>query len=183
MAFAAALRPGSVIFDIGAHVGFYALLAAVRTGPAGRVYAFEPLDSNLRYLRRHAALNRSSIEVLEVAVADRDAQSHFQVGVSSYEGRLGDVGQLTNVVSLDALCAAGRVPKPDLMKIDVEGAEGLVLRGASETIQTARPTIFLAVHGSAVRDLCLSFLSELGYRCDALSGKGIEADAEYICRP
>jgi FkbM family methyltransferase len=182
-AFAAELRPGMVVFDIGAHVGFYSLLAAVLTRPGGKVCAFEPLEVNAVKLRRHVAINHASVEVIEAAVADWDGQTRFQPGPDSYTGRLDDVGQLVSVVSVDALCEAGRLSHPNVVKIDVEGAEALVLRGAEQTIRRSCPVIFLAVHGVRARDDCLSLLRGLDYRVEPLVGSGIEPQTEFVARP
>jgi FkbM family methyltransferase len=182
-AFAAELRRGAVVFDIGAHVGFYSLLSAVLAGPSGRVFAFEPLASNVANLRRHAALNRVSVEVIEAAVADRDGEALFQRGADSYTGGLDDQGTPVAVVTMDGLRAAGRLPAPDLVKIDVEGAESLVLKGASKTILTARPTIFLATHGTTSRAHCLDLLDGFGYVTEPLVGDGLEPETEFVARP
>jgi FkbM family methyltransferase len=182
-AFAAEVRPGAVVFDIGAHVGFYALLSAVLSAPGGRVFAFEPSRSNVAQLRRHVALNRVSVEPIDAAVADRDGEARFERGVDSYTGSLGDTGVPVRVVTIDALCEAGRLPKPDLMKIDVEGAEALVVKGASETIRTAGPVIFLAVHSAAARKECLALLERSGSVAIPLVGRGIEPGTEFVARP
>jgi FkbM family methyltransferase len=182
-AFTAELRAGNVVFDIGAHVGFYSLLAAIHTRPGGQVFAFEPVTPNTAKLRRNVALNRVSVEVIEAAVADRDGQARFRHGPDSYTGSLDDLGDSVAVVTVDALVGTSRVPKPDVMKIDVEGAEGLVLQGASRTILAAHPIIFLAVHGGSVRGECLSLLATLGYQVKALVGDGIRPDTEFVARP
>ncbi len=58
--FSEEIRPGDVVYDLGANVGFYSLLASFLVGPKGRVYSFEPLPSNLEFLRNHLALNKVS---------------------------------------------------------------------------------------------------------------------------
>ena len=68
---ASATTQGAVVYDVGANVGIYSLLASVRVGPSGSVYAFEPLERNLRYLRRHIALNNlQNCLVVESAVSN-----------------------------------------------------------------------------------------------------------------
>ena len=181
--FAAELRPGAVVFDIGAHVGYYSLLSAVLSTPAGGVFAFEPVPSNADKLRRHVVMNRVSVDVMEAAVADRDGEARFESGADSYTGGLGGNGSSVRVVSVDALRASGRLPEPDVIKIDVEGAEALVLRGATETIRMARPVIFVAVHGAAARAECLRLLEDFGYSTALLVGPGIESGTEFVARP
>ena len=181
--FVAELHRGTVVFDIGAHVGFYTLLAASIVGTSGKVVAFEPLEFNVAKLRRNIALNHMSADVIECAVADRDGEARFKRGVDSYTGGLHEVGVSVAVVTLDALRAAGTLPDPDVMKIDVEGAEALVLKGASNTIATSRPTIFLATHGFTVRNECLQLLDGYGYLVQPLVGDGLDSETEYVARP
>jgi hypothetical protein len=70
--FASVIRPGDIVFDIGAHVGFYSLLASKMVGPQGRVFAFEPVQRNLYYLHRHLQLNRiANVTVVQTAVGER----------------------------------------------------------------------------------------------------------------
>jgi FkbM family methyltransferase len=182
-AFATEVRPGAVVFDIGAHVGFYSLLSAVLSKPGGRVFAFEPFPLNAANLRRHVALNHVPVEVIEAAVADREADGRFEVGADSYTGSLGEQGAPVRVVTIDGLCIAGKLPQPDIVKVDVEGAEALVLRGASETIRLAQPVIFVAVHGAAARTECLELLEGFGYRTEPLTGSGIEPGTEFVAQP
>src|SRR5262245_8579614 len=79
--FAKSVSPGDVVFDVGAHVGFYTLLASVLVGKRGRVIAFEPVPANLEYLRHHIRLNRiDNVEIIEAAVSDTDGVSAFKIG-------------------------------------------------------------------------------------------------------
>lgn len=126
---AAALRDGDVVYDIGAHVGLYSLLAAARVGTAGHVYAFEPLPRNLEYLRRHLALNGvDTCTVLEVAVSPTAGTAAFDESVHPAMGHLradgaGD-GRPIDVptVAIDDLVASRAVRPPDVIKCDIEAA-------------------------------------------------------------
>jgi FkbM family methyltransferase len=177
--FAAAARSATVVFDVGANVGFYTLLAAVAMGPSGRVVAFEPLPRNLAHLRAHVRLNAlPNVEVRACAVADASGTAAFLEGPNPSMGALADGGEVqVMVVAIDELTAAGSLPNPDLMKIDVEGAEARVLDGAAATIARARPLIFLSTHGEELHAHCARWLSARGYAVDAL-GPG-----ELLARP
>jgi FkbM family methyltransferase len=166
------VKTGTVFLDVGAHVGFYTLLASVLAGHEGRVYAFEPLPGNVHYLRQHLHMNGvRNATVFPAAVADHPGEARFQEGPSSSSGRLNDSGALVvDLVALDDLFLQGAIPLPDYVKIDVEGAEGLVLKGARRLLTLGGPTIFLATHGSEVRAECLSLLQSLGYDCHPLTG-------------
>lgn len=179
--FAATLQPGQVVYDVGANAGFYTLLAARRVGGQGNVVAFEPLPRNLHYLCRHLALNRErAVRVVDAAVADRDGTAMLDPGPHPSMASL-DVGGSVQVrtVRLDTLVAEG-LPPPDVIKIDVEGAECQVLRGAQEVLVTHRPVVFLATHGPQVHAACCELLRELGYGLVPLDTSEAETATEVV---
>lgn len=166
-AFADAILPGAVVYDVGANVGVYSLLASSRVGAAGRVYAFEPMERNLGYLHRHLRLNRTqNCFVLEAAVSDTDGTRRFSTADWDYSmGRLAQEGEIVVAsITLDS-CVYGekRLPPPNLIKIDVEGAEMEVLAGASRMLAEFHPRVFLEVHGTELHADCRAFLLERGY--------------------
>lgn len=165
------VRAGSVVYDIGAHTGYYTLLASTLAGAAGRVVAFEPLPRNIHYLREHLRINHvTNVQVIPVAVGDRSGTAHFSEGESSFQGRLSaDGGIEVPAVSLDELWEKKELPLPDVVKIDVEGAEFLVLSGAERLLQANHPVIFLATHGVEVRNQCEGWLKDNGYRLFVMS--------------
>lgn len=158
---------GSVFFDIGANVGFYTLLASSSVGPSGTVIAFEPLPSNIKYLERHIELNAlENVRLIKAAVSDSSGEGRFAEGPDNCMGKLSDDGTfVVEMVTLDQLITEGKVPKPDFLKIDVEGAEFGVLQGATELLLESHPTVFLATHGSRVHRQCIELLESLGYSC------------------
>jgi FkbM family methyltransferase len=184
-ALARALAPGNVVYDLGANVGFYSLLASVLVGTAGRVYCFEPLARNIVYLRMHVALNGlENCFVFEAAVSDTDGDARFDPLAEPSMGRLSDRGdQVVRTVRLDSLVDRGQILPPTLMKIDIEGGEFAALKGAARIIEKYRPTIVLSTHGVEVHRTCLQFLSERGYRLESLTEESVENTAELIARP
>lgn len=183
--FAAEIRPGAVIYDVGANVGFYTLLAACLTGAHGRVVAFEPLPRNLRFLEQHLALNKvENVEVIAAAVSDREGEGTFAELPDSSMGRLAAAGKVrVKTIRLDDFLERGQFPLPDLIKIDVEGAEAEVLQGGAKLLSAHRPIILLATHGDQVRTQCLELLAQLGYEVRPI-GEGSETEAsEVIARP
>ena len=168
----AQLERGMVACDIGANAGFYSLLMARAVGMEGLVYAFEPQPDNLDYLRRHLKLNRiRNVIASGEAVADFVGEARFAANRGSYQGRIDDDGQLrVPVVTLDHLFANGRLQPADLMKIDVEGAELGVLKGAEKFLKRFRPVLFLATHGAEIHLKCCEFLRGCGYKLRTLEG-------------
>ncbi len=157
------------MYDVGAHVGFYTLLASVLVGPEGRVLAFEPVPRNLGFLRRHVQMNGcDNVTITAAAVGEHAGSGRFGFGPSSQMGYLDAKGHLeVSVVSLDGIVAAGS-PSPDLIKMDIEGGEYRALRGARRVLESARPTLVLATHGPEVHEQCVGPLTSSGYRIEAL---------------
>jgi FkbM family methyltransferase len=167
------IKPGDVVFDIGAHVGYFSLLASRIVGSQGRVLAFEPLPVNLAYLARHKRVNRrANLEILEVAVGGRAGRMALEFRSGTGRGRLSaepcDSQLHVRVVSLDGLFDEGVVPAPNFIKMDVEGAECDALRGARQLLARFRPTIILSLHGAAAKRDCETILASLGYRLSYL---------------
>jgi FkbM family methyltransferase len=179
------ITEGSVVFDIGAHVGFYTLLASVLVGTSGKVVAFEPLPRNLFYLHEHLRLNQlQNVMVMEAAVSEASRVTSFDESSTSFTGRISPEGKLqVKTVALDALTSTGKIPMPTHIKIDVEGAELSVLCGAQETLNQARPTIFLATHGAEIHQQACAFLESVGYRLKAIGAGSIQQATEIIAYP
>ena len=188
-----ALRPcatgagGADVWDVGANHGRLSLLCA-RHG-ATRVLAIEPLASNITVFNEHMAANpaiSARIDLLQAAIADEDGVAEF---VSN--DRDGAVGQIrsgevaqyqhsastsvTSVASwrLDTLRATRRAPA--LLKIDVEGAEVLVLRGATRILATDRPIVVVEIHSAGTGRASLALLRDAGYCCERLDARGLPA--------
>lgn len=181
----AEIRPGDVIYDIGANVGFYTLLAAKLTGSEGRVFAFEPLPRNLAHLNQHLELNKvENVQVVAAAVADRGGEATFSDSSDPSMGHLSAQGSVkVKTVSLDQWRANEWSPPPHLIKIDVEGAEQKVLIGARQLLLEHRPIILLATHGAEVRDRCLALLAQADYGVRPIGAASHEEAAEFIARP
>jgi FkbM family methyltransferase len=173
---------GATVFDVGAHVGYYTVLSAVLTGPRGRVCAFEPNPANHAFLQRHVALNRlDNVAIENAAVSDRNGTAAFSFGTGSGTGRLNNSGTLqVRTLRLDDFCADHDL-RPGFMKIDVEGAELDVLRGAADTVRECHPVIFLSTHGAQVHADCLGWLSERRYSLEPVSGSDLATATEVLC--
>ena len=154
------VRPGGVAWDIGAHVGFFSLLLSRAAGETGRVLAFEPHAANVARLTDNVVANAiKNIDVRAFALSDRAGHERFSLHASSLEGSLdADVSLKAVTVPATTIDDAVRegAPPPELMKIDVEGAEGRVLRGGRATIPEHRPVMLIEIHStqawSEVRD-------------------------------
>ncbi len=176
------ITEGSVVFDIGAHVGFYTLLAATLVGPRGHVYAFEPAPANIHYLKTHLRINRvTNVSVIEKAVSDRNGVVSFVEGPSSAMGHFAAQGGTeAPTVSLDDLFLRGEIPAPDFIKMDIESAEWLALKGAENLLRDRRPTIFLSTDVYDLHRRCCEFLESLGYQLQPINARSLEQAEEIL---
>jgi len=167
-AFKKTLGPGSIALDIGANVGCYSLLFGQWTGLDGKVFAFEPVPETFLGLSRHIELNALCAVVIPVQAAVCDssaaAASFFvsdikgisRLAVREDETPLSRVVQVPTI-TVDEFCAREKV-LPDFIKIDVEGFELAVLRGARETIKARgkKLALFMEIHPTTWRRIGLS---------------------------
>lgn len=173
------MKKGNVVFDIGAHVGFYTLFSAKCVGQEGAVYAFEPLDRNVGFLKKHVRLNKcKNVIILGVAVSDKDGFVYFEKGKDNFQGRVVSGGG-TKVfsVTLDHVVFHKNFSPPDVLKIDVEGGEYAVLRGGMGVLKTYRPHILLSTHGEELRRSCLLLLKKADYESERIGPN------EFVARP
>lgn len=142
------LKPGAVFCDIGAHIGYYALLGARLVGCRGRVVAFEPEPENASVLRRNVALNGyDHLVVMEKAVADRKGKTSLFRSTLEGSHSLYDLpsslaaGEVIDVetVTLDEVISSLGLQGVDLVKIDAEGAEAAVLKGMHGLLASVHP--------------------------------------------
>ncbi len=186
--------------DVGAHVGLIALPASRAMAADGRVVAFEPARANRILLERHVRLNGAhNITVVGDLVGEANDpavpffEQPFDSGLNSVvPGREGKrfVRSVMKQTTLDEYCAAHSLA-PDVIKIDVEGAEIGVLRGARKIIEACQPLIVLSVHPLQIEqlgdtlDTLVDLVAALGYA--ALTPDGAPREprepSEYILKP
>ena len=181
-----ACRGKTCVLDVGAHIGLVSLPISGLLAPGGRLYAFEPATANHRLLAEHLALNGiDNVEVIDALVGAEDSsavpfyEQREATGVNSVVGggsRSGFERTRRRQVSLDSFCHARRL-SPEVIKIDVEGAEMAVLEGGREVIGRCRPVIFLSVHPAHLEALghdqaaLAALIDSLGYRCRDMDGQ------------
>ena len=172
------LRPGDAFWDVGANLGYYALLGSACVGAAGRVVAFEPFPPAWERLRRNAGLNGfEQIRLVNAAASNLVGTaplffaSDVPDGVASLAAPEGHVSQVTcRTVTLDRFAEEDGERLPTLMKVDVEGAEKAVLEGAAGILSGSHPPMLLLEmedeqfgrHGTSKREI-QEMLSRLGY--------------------
>jgi FkbM family methyltransferase len=175
------LRPGMTVYDIGANIGFFSLLAARLVGATGHVTAFEADPEIVERLRENVARNQAApISVEQKAVWSSSSPVLFaraDAEVSPDRG-LGHVinndaeGPAPSTIRVEAVTVdeyARKSGAPDFMKCDVEGAEVEVFRGAEKLLNDRPPLILCEMHREENRQTLLKLFANLGYRCESCS--------------
>jgi len=159
------VRENDVAYDVGAHVGYFAVLMGDLVGSAGKVIAFEPRGLNLGYLQKHVATNNChNIQIVSKALGDHSGHAKLETRTGTGTGYVSDTGdEDIEITSIDELVESGALPPPTFLKIDVEGGEMAVLRGAQKVIESQRPRMILATHGDAIDAECRALLREWNY--------------------
>jgi FkbM family methyltransferase len=146
------IRPGMTVVDVGAHVGYYTLVFAKYVGATGRVISFEPLPANFALLEKNVELNQlKHVDLFNSAIFSRSGDLAISIPPDSNSGEAsvmqppGDNQLHVPATTLD-LVSSNLDLKPDFLKIDVEGCEFEVLRGAQQTIRTCRPRMLIELH-------------------------------------
>lgn len=161
---------GSIIWDVGAHIGYHTLAFSRLSGPKGKVFAFEPNPYNLERLRANIKRNpqiAENIKTFEIALSDADGKHEFKINSnvdnSKSSGSYLDYGstpsdrysaevfndfqiKLVQVNRADTLIATGILPAPNFIKLDIEGAEVRFLKGAIHILESSKPHIAIEVH-------------------------------------
>ncbi len=179
------VRAGDSVYDIGANMGYVSLSLAKRVGPRGRVVAFEPVPQSVDLLRSNIADNRlGNVQVFDAAASDRAGETIIRVAknlatASLYWHKHDQSARelVIRTVAIDELVDAGKIPRPKFVKIDVEGAEALVLQGMRRTLAAARPVLFIEC-SDVGRETAWQTLSELGYRCQTAIAREPVKDVE-----
>ncbi|MGA7326115.1 MAG: FkbM family methyltransferase [Rhodomicrobium sp.] len=188
------LHPGMTVLDIGAHVGLHTLRFGQRVGADGCVLAVEPSPANAAQLRKHLEWNGlGNTTVIESAIGESRGQTEFvfrpdAMDPGGFANTLAyDVGgsrTQVRVTTIDDLC---RELVPDVIKIDVEGAELLAIRGGEKTLRAHAPVLLVAVHprlmpalGTSPEEL-VRHMDRLGYEGRHLDGRPVDVpDFEEI---
>jgi FkbM family methyltransferase len=189
-ALASAVTPGSVCYDIGGYRGFFSGVMACQH--AGSVSVFEPFPVNQRQIQEMIELNPSlPITLYPCALSDTAGATSFAVMPEGSMGKLeesqfdsGDKpsGSITvQVETLDGLIRTRGLPPANLIKIDVEGAELLVLKGAEGLIETHHPVLFIEAHSRELAQGCSDFLLARGYQIKVMeTGRHLDYCTEPV---
>jgi len=188
-AIANCIKPGMTAIDVGANIGYHTFALAKLAGPAGRVLAIEPTARAFNRLKRNAELNDfKNITFIKVGLGDKElgeVEINFQ---SSYrlDGSRDESKERVVLTTLDAVVREQNLPRVDFMKVDVDGFEGNVFRGAAETLRRFRPRMLFELTPAAMKANgddpleLMNNLRALGYEFTTESGQPV-TDLETLC--
>jgi FkbM family methyltransferase len=171
------LKDGDIVFDIGANVGYYTLLASKIVGSNGKVVAFEPDKENFSLLKENLDLNNcQNIEIREEAVSDENGLIAFNTEKNNKgESAISKNGKTEVLgVTLDSFSSQRRL-SPSLIKMDIEGAEILALKGGTNFFNSCKNLkLFIEYNPSSVKrfgnkpELLIETISELNFKINQI---------------
>jgi FkbM family methyltransferase len=172
-----ALSPGGVFLDVGANIGIYTLVASRIVGGTGRVVAFEPSNQSFPGLQRNVALNSlTNVIALRTALGEKVGRTRLYHALDPVANSLrgdpswGGESEEISIETLDHVIEQVSIRRVHVIKIDAEGSEELVLRGARQILTAMRPLVIFEVNPEVCARLGLSptgareFLENLGYK-------------------
>ncbi|MBL0174098.1 MAG: FkbM family methyltransferase [Ignavibacteria bacterium] len=185
------VRQGDVVYDIGANTGIHSLLFSTLVGQHGKVFSFEPLSQNIHHLEMIQSGNDiSNIVIMPMALADRTGTARFKLGVHNTQGSLVGIGADSGaeievpLSTLDAERAKG-MPAAAVMKMDIEGAEGVALAGGAAMIDADLPIVVVELHTPEQDRAIADFFHPRPYRLYRLGDDGARtySDQRELLRP
>jgi len=183
------VKKDAVVYDVGANLGLYSALFCRLVGPGGVVYAFEANPVCLYFLQVNRSLNRlDRLEILPLAVLDCSSTVPFTLNYRNLLVGNTDAGTHMNkpghtigvpAVALDDVIEALNLRPPDVVKIDIEGAESAAVLGMRSTIERYHPAILVEIHGQGAAHATLDAPVWSGYDfLETTSGKHFENAAD-----
>lgn len=168
------VRQGMVLYDIGANIGYISLMMAGLSGKEGKVFSFEALPANLRRLKENISLNNmdSIIQVHPKAVIDMTRPVRFLAHSSTSMGKAaGSAGRAEEYdqeitvrgLALDDFVYKQKQPSPELIKMDIEGGEGLAVKGMKRLLKDRKPILLIELHGEEAAKAVWDALTEAEY--------------------
>lgn len=170
----------TTFFDVGANLGYFTLMSSFKINK-GKIFAFEPVPKNIAILKKNLELNDvKNVQLIEKALSVKEGKAHFAVEENGANSHFEDIDLVhakmnkedvveVNVTTLDIFCKENNVI-PDVIKVDVEGAEVDVLKGATELLKQKKTKWLVSVHTDPLMKGTLQIFKDHGYRTENMHG-------------
>jgi len=192
------IAEGATVLDVGGHIGYVATYLASLVGPVGRVFVFEPGANNLPYLHRNVG-GKANVTVVEKGAGSQNQRRAFYLeGLTGQNNSFVDDFEVLETNKTRACCTDAQVEKttvdlvtlddfcreedvrPDFIKVDVEGFELEVLRGAERLLRDARPMLMVEIQ-VAHREI-VKLARQLGYLMFTPNGDTLEGSEDFVAQ-
>lgn len=168
------IHSGMCVYDVGANIGYITLMAASQNGPEGKVFSFEALPANIERLSQNTALNQleNRVTIQHAAVVDQSKKVTFYMHQSGAMGKAaGSAGRDESYqqsievdgLALDDFVFKKKQTRPDLVKMDIEGGEGMALMGMKRILKEIKPKFLIELHGQQAAGQVWEQLTTNGY--------------------
>jgi FkbM family methyltransferase len=159
------VRPGDVVYDIGAHVGYFSIIFGKLVGAAGSVYAFEPMRENYDFITQHIAINKiSNVKAICAGIAASSGMARFATPNHSATYHCTDSGSVQMpVYNLEEYVRDNRLPAPNLIKMDIEGEELYVVPSILDFVIRHRTKLLISTHDNGSAGVLGKLLSDNGF--------------------
>lgn len=184
-------KNGNIVFDVGSHIGFFTINSAKKCGQHGQVFCFEPNPDTFKRLKKNIEINGLlNIKSENIAISDKLGSISLKIGESSEGSTIMENGSLNfysdnievNTSTLDEIVTRYKIKKIDILKIDAEGAEELILKGAIKKTIPMVKKILIETHSLELKKRCEEILIMEGfnYVYDIHSGLNNQGECRLI---
>jgi FkbM family methyltransferase len=159
------VRPGDVVYDIGAHVGYFSIIFGKLVDATGAVYAFEPVKENYDFILQHISINKlSNVRAIHAGIAASSGTACFVTQSHSATYHRTDSGSVqVRVYNLEEYVRDNRLPAPNLIKMDIEGEEMYVVPSILDFVVRHRTKLLISTHDNGSAGVVGKLLSDNGY--------------------
>lgn len=183
------INPGDILFDVGSNAGYFSLLGSKCVGEVGKVISFEPIPSNGKTIEAHLFANKIDNVVVEYfAVSNDTKKCKFQIENNNANSHMESIPLKHQIshpkstievssISLDDYIALHKIV-PNVIKVDVEGAERLVLDGSTKLLRDIDADWIISTHSSDLYESCSNLMKKNGFEIKSLPG----FSHELICK-
>ena len=176
------VRPGDVVYDIGAHVGYFSIIFGKLVGATGVVYAFEPMRENFDFILQHIAINGlSNVQAIRAGIAASSGMACFATPNHTAKYHRADSGTVqVPVYNLEEFVMDNRLPAPNLIKMDIEGEELYAIPSILDFVVRHRTKLLISTHDNGSAGVLGKLLSEKGFSIRPLQWASHRAERNVV---